>query len=90
MGPHASDTFTLTGDHLHKVSQLLRLARRYAKIAGHSYNSRVQDALAELDDDLAERLAALDHAEQDDRIAAEETGEAERMRQAYFFPYRRL
>ena len=88
MTAQAADTVTLSGNHLHKVSQLLRLAQRYARIAGDTHNPRVQDVLADLEDDLSDRLAALDDAVQDDGAVQEETGEAERMRRAYFSPYR--
>jgi hypothetical protein len=88
MTAQTADTFTLSGNHLHKVSQLLRLAQRYARIAGDIHNARVQDVLAELEDELSDRLAALDDAVQDDRAAEEESGDAERMRRAYFSPYR--
>jgi hypothetical protein len=82
------ETLTLNGNHLHKVSQLLRLAQQYARIAGSNYNSSVQDALADLDDELADRIAALDHAEQEDRAVAEESGEAGQSRDVYFSRYR--
>jgi hypothetical protein len=82
------ENLTLNGDHLHKVSQLLRLAQQYARIAGDSYHSNVQDALADLDEELSDRLAALDRAEQEDRAAAEDSGEAEQARGAYFSRYR--
>jgi hypothetical protein len=88
MSQQVANTVTLSGDHLNRISQLLGLARRYARAAGDGYNINVQDALAELDDELGERIAALHRAEQDDRAMAEETGEAEQVRQAYFSHYR--
>ena len=90
MAPQVSETVTLTGDHLHKVSQLLRLAKQYARDAGDNYNSHVQDALANLEDELADRIAALNSAEQDDKATAEDSGDAERVRQTYFSRYRTI
>ena len=88
MSQQVADTVTLSGDHLNRINQLLRLARRYAHAAGAEYSANVQDALADLEDELGDRIAALHRAEQDDRAMAEESGEAEQARQAYFSRYR--
>jgi hypothetical protein len=44
----------------------------------------MQDALAELEDALSDHLAAIETAADDDKTDAEDSGEAERERRAYY------
>ena len=44
----------------------------------------MQDALAALEDALSDHLAAIETAADDDKADAEESGEAERERRAYW------
>jgi hypothetical protein len=55
---------------------VLHAVQRLALIAGAGYGRHVPDALADLDDDIYVRLAAIREAEQDDIAEAEETGSA--------------
>jgi hypothetical protein len=77
------DTFTLSGDHEHRVEQLLEFARHAARVAQSGAAPRMQDALVELEDALADHLAALSNAAEEDKEDAEASGEAERGRQAW-------
>ncbi len=70
------DTFTLSGDHEHRVEQLLEFARHAARVAQSGAAPRMQDA-------LADHLAALSNAAEEDKEDAEASGEAERGRQAW-------
>jgi hypothetical protein len=44
----------------------------------------MQDALAELEDALSDHLATIETAADDDNADAEDSGEAERERRAYY------
>ena len=77
------DSIALAGDTEDRLVQLLRMARHYARVAQSGPRPRKQDALTELEDALTDQLAALDNAEEDDKADAEESGEAERERQAW-------
>jgi hypothetical protein len=59
------------------------MARHYARVAQLEARPRKQDALTELEDTLADQLASLENADEDDKSEAEESGEAERERQAW-------
>jgi hypothetical protein len=85
MGTHQSvpDTFTLSGDNISRVSQLLRLAQRHARLDQVMVGPNLQDALTDLEDVLSDQIAALENAAQDDLANAEESGIAERERQAW-------
>jgi hypothetical protein len=63
--------------------QLLRMARHYARVPQSDARPRKQDALTELEDALADQLAALENADEDDKSDAEDSGEAARERQAW-------
>ena len=90
MGTHQSvpDTFTLAGDNVSRIVQLLHLAQRHARLDQVMAGPRLQDALTELEDALSDQIAALDAAEQDDLAEAAESGEVERARQSWSPRYR--
>ncbi len=77
------ETVTLTGTYESRVAQLLRAARHQARLAQAAARPRMQDALTELEDALSDQLGALESAADADLADAEETGEAERMRQSW-------
>ena len=89
MGTHQTvpDTFTLSGDNMSRVTQLLRLAQRHARLDQATAGPRLQDALTDLEDTLSDQIAALDNAAQDDLADAEELGAAERERRASYSRY---
>jgi hypothetical protein len=86
MGAHQSvpDTFTLSGDNVSRILQLLRVAQRHARLAQVVVGPHLQDALTDLEDALSDQIAALDNAAQDDLADAEESGAAERERRALY------
>ena len=69
------DTFTLSGDDESRLTQLLELARHQARVAQTAAAPRMQDALTELEDALADRIAALRNAAEDDQADAEALGD---------------
>ena len=77
------DTVILTGTYESRIAQLLRAARHQVRLAQAGASPRMQDALTELEDALSEQLSALDSAADADLADAEETGEAERVRQSW-------
>jgi hypothetical protein len=77
------ETLTLTGTYESRVAELLRMARHQARLAQGGARPRMQDALTELEDALSEQLSALDSAADADLADAEESGEAERIRQSW-------
>jgi hypothetical protein len=89
MGMHQSvpDTFTLSGDTVDRVTQLLRLAQRHARLDQGIAGPHLQDALTDLEDALSDQIAALDNAVQDDLADAEESGAADHQRRAWHFRY---
>jgi hypothetical protein len=74
---------TPSGDHLSRISEMLRMARDLAQRSGDAYGPHVQDALANLEDVASDQLALLDRAREDDLADAEASGEAERRRLAW-------
>ena len=72
------DTFVLSGDDESRLVQLLELARHQARVAQASAAPRMQDALTELEDALADELAALANAAEDDKADAEALGDVGR------------
>jgi len=84
----SQDLLTLEGDRLARVFQLLKLTQRCARLAGDAGGSHLQDALVQLEDALSDQIAALEGALDDDKAEAEESGAAERERQAYYQHYR--
>ena len=85
MGTHQTvpDTFTLSGDNVNRITQLLRLAQRHTRLDQVIVGPHLQDALSDLEDTLSDQIAALDKAAQDDLADAEESGAAERERRAW-------
>jgi hypothetical protein len=77
------ETVTLTGTYESHVAQLLRAARHQARLAQAGARPRMQDALTELEDALSEQLGALESAADADMADAEDSGEAERIRQSW-------
>jgi hypothetical protein len=77
------DTFTLTGDYENRVLEALRIAQHQARLAQATARPRMQDALVGLEDALSDQIAWLENAAEDDKANAEESGEAERERQAW-------
>jgi len=78
-----SDMFTLSGDHEQRLVQVLKIARHLARVAQGPADRHMQDALAALEDALADHLAAIETAADDDKADAEDSGEAERERRAW-------
>jgi hypothetical protein len=85
MGTHQSvpDTFTLSGDNISRITQLLRLAQRHVRLDQVVVGPHLQDVLTDLEDALTDQIAALDNAAQDDLAYGEESGAAERERRAW-------
>jgi predicted RNA-binding protein Jag len=77
------DTIALKGNWDDRVVQLLRMARHFARLSQIGARGHKLDALNELDDVVTDQLAALGHADEDDKSEAEESGEAERERRAW-------
>jgi hypothetical protein len=80
----APDTFTLTGDPENRVLETLRVAQHQVRLAQGGAAPRMQDALAALEDALSDQIAWLENAAENDLSDAEESGEAERERRAYY------
>jgi hypothetical protein len=78
------DTFTLAGDYEQRLVQVLEIARHLARVAQGPADRHMQDALAQLEDTLTDHLAAIETAADDDMANAEDSGEAERERRAYY------
>ena len=78
------DTFTLTGDPENRVLETLRVAQHQVRLAQGGAAPRMQDALAALEDALSDQIAWLENAGEDDPSDAEESGEVERERRAYY------
>jgi hypothetical protein len=77
------DTVTLSGTYESRVAQVLRAARHQARLAQAGARPRMQDALTELEDALSDHLGALECAADADLADADESGEAERIRQSW-------
>ena len=83
--PLVSDTILLSGEHLTRLRQVLKIAGHQARVAQHGgYGRHVEDALAEIEEAMSDHLARIENALEDDRAEAEESGTAERARRAYF------
>jgi hypothetical protein len=73
---------------LDRLRQALRVALHQSRVAqGSGYGRHVEDALVEVEDTIADQLAAIENAVDDDRAEADETGEAERERRSWFPRY---
>ena len=68
------NTFTLSGDDESRLVQLLELARHQARVAQATAAPRMQDALTALEDALADQIAALANAAEDNKADAEASG----------------
>jgi hypothetical protein len=80
-----SDTFSLSGEHLDRLRQALKVAGHQARVAQHGgYGRHVEDALVEIEEAVIDHLARIENALEDDKAEAEYSGEAERIRRAYF------
>jgi len=88
MGIHHSvpDAFRLSGDNVSRITQLLRLAQRHARLDQAIVGPRLQDALTDLEDALTDQIGA-EKAVQDDLADAEESGAADRQRRASYPRY---
>jgi hypothetical protein len=62
------------------LAQLLELAQHQARVAQTTAAPRMQDALLDLEDAIADHLAVLSITAEDDKADAEDSGEAERER----------
>jgi hypothetical protein len=83
-----SDTFSLSGERLDRLRQALKIAGHQARVAQTSgYGRNLEDVLAEIEEAVTDHLARIDNAIDDDKTEAEESGEAERARRAYFARY---
>ena len=82
------DTFSLSGEHLDRLRQALKVVGHQARIAQTSgYGRYLEDTLTEIEDAISDHLARIENAVDDDQAEAEETGEAERERRAYYSRY---
>jgi hypothetical protein len=83
------DQFAFSGERVDRLRQVLMLAERQARLVqGDGYGRNVQTAAADIEDAVADLLALLAGAMEDDKAEAEEVGEAEKARQAWFPHYR--
>jgi hypothetical protein len=79
------DTFFLSGERLDRLRQALKVAGHQSRVAQHgSYGRHVEDALVEIEEAISDHLARIENALEDDKAEAEYSGEAERIRRAYF------
>ena len=69
------DTFTLSGDNESRLAQLLELRDTKRALAQTAAAPRMQDALTDIEDALADQLAALANALEDDKADAEAAGD---------------
>jgi hypothetical protein len=76
------EAFTLSGDNLNRVQQALEIARHLAQAAGEC--PRGEHALTEIDEAIGNHLATIRDAIDDDWADAEENGDADRARKAWF------
>ena len=77
-------TFTLTGNYENRVLEALKIAQHQACLAQGGAAPRMVDALVGLEDALSDQIAWLENAAEDDKADAEESGQAERERLAYY------
>ena len=87
--PLVSDMFTLSGEHVDRLRQALKVVAHQARLAqAADYGRNVVDALVETEELAFAQLARLDDALDDDKAEAEELGVAERHRRASYPLYR--
>jgi hypothetical protein len=83
------DKFTLSGDHLDRLREALKVAGHQARVAQHGgYGRNIEDALADIEEAIGTQLARIETALDDDKAEAEDTAEALRARRAWFPSYR--
>jgi hypothetical protein len=84
-----SDVFTLTGDPIDRIQQVLAVARHQVRLGQHaSIDYRMEAALVEAEEALANARALVADAIEAAQAEKEETGEADRERQAWLPFYR--
>jgi hypothetical protein len=82
-------TTEFAGDLLQRVTQSLEFAREQLwRAQQESMGAHVDDTLIDADEAIGEQLAKLDRALAADAAGREESGEADRERQAWFPTYR--
>jgi hypothetical protein len=85
----ASDTFSLSGDHIDRLRQALKVVIHQSRVAqAADYGRNVVDMLTEAEELAGSALARLDAAVDDDRAEAEDLGITERQRRASYPLYR--
>ena len=78
------DTFTLTGDPITRAIDALKVAKHQVRLAQHATsNWRLEQALADIEDDLGVDLSRVHDAMEDVAADAEYSGEAAARRQAW-------
>ena len=81
--------FTLSGEHIDRLRQALKVVMHQARLAqAADYGRNVIDALTETEELATAQLAQIDAALEDDKAEAEELGVAERQRRASYAIYR--
>lgn len=82
------DQFAFTGERLDRLRQALLLVERQARLTqGDGYGRNVRTAAGDIEGAVTDLLALLADAVEDDKAEAEEMGEAERVRRAWFPHY---
>ena len=76
MRMQTDDTFTLSGDYEHRVLEVLKVAKPQVRLAQGGAAPRMQDALVGLGHALSDQIAWLENAAEDDKVDAEDSGEA--------------
>jgi hypothetical protein len=64
--------------------EVLKVAKHQVRLAHAAAAPRMQEVLVGLEDALSDQIAWLENAAEDDKADAEEFGEAERKRRAYY------
>jgi hypothetical protein len=83
------DTVTLSGEHIDRLRQALKVVVHQARLAQHAdYGRNAVDALTETEELASAQLDRLDRALDDDRAEAEDLGVSERQRRASHPLYR--
>jgi hypothetical protein len=78
------DNFTLKGDPLSRARAALRVARQQVRLAYSATDSRrLEDALADIDDEIGVQLSRIETAIAGDEADREQSGEAEKLRQSW-------
>lgn len=83
------DIVTLAGDPLARITQALQVAKHQLRLGQTALPGRhLEDALVDVEQAIADALARIRDAVDDDHADDEETGQADRQRQAWYSPYR--